>query len=63
MRPYKNVLNMCDHIRKAQKSAIVVNEKRTRKVLAEPNVLTKEYINHVYQLKVYKVYIYIYILY
>ena len=51
---------MCDHIRKAQKSAIVVNEKRTRKVLAEPNVLAKEYINHVYQLKVYKVYIYIY---
>ena len=35
----------------SQESAIVVNEKRTRKILAEPNILTKEYINRVYQLK------------
>ena len=55
----RRVLNICDHIRKTQKSATVLNEKGTRKVLTEPNISTKEYINHVYQLKVYKVYIYV----
>ena len=28
------------------------------KLLAEPNIMTKEYMNSVYQLKVHKVYIY-----
>ena len=40
------------------KSAIVVNEEKTRKVLAEPNISTKEYIYPVYQSKVHKVHIY-----
>ena len=40
------------------KNAIVVNEEKTRKVLAEPNISTKEYIYPVYQSKVHKVHIY-----
>ena len=50
----RRVLNLCDHISKTQKSAIVVNEESTRKILAEPNILTKEYMNRVCQSKVYK---------
>ena len=51
----RRVLNLCDHISKTQKSAVVVNEGSTRKILAEPNILTKEYMNRVCQSKVYKV--------
>ena len=50
MRPYKQ----------NSKSATAVNEERTKKVLAEPNIQTKEYISRVYPSYIY-IYIYTYI--
>ena len=47
----RRVLDTCGHIKKTKKNAIAVNEKSTRRVLGEPNISIKEYINNCISIK------------